>query len=120
MIAQPPPATLSVDQLLDGIKRLPSGALREFRHRFLAWQEANGHSEAPDRLSPAEERRLKRLIARSERALLTPEELAEYRALARRAEQVSAARLQELAALKDQAAPAFAKNPKKKGSTGGS
>ena len=45
----------------------------------------------------AEDTKLKRLIARSERGILSPEELAEYRALARRSEQASATRLQELA-----------------------
>ncbi len=99
MAAQRASASLTVDQLLEGIKRLPPLSLREFRRRFLTWQNENGHSAEPeqaqpDRLAVAEERRLKRLIARSERGLLTPEELAEYRALARRSEQVSAIRLQ--------------------------
>ena len=121
MAAQRVSPSLTVDQLLDGVQRLPPSSLREFRRRFLTWQNENGHSAEPqqapsDRLSATEERRLRRLIARSERGLLTPEELAEYRALARRSEQVSATRLQELAEL---AAPGWGKKSGKKGGTGG-
>lgn len=121
MAAQRASTPLTVDQLLEGIKRLPPPSLREFKRRFLTWQNENDHATEPeqappDRLSAAEERRLKRLIARSERGLLTPEELAEYRALARRAEQVSATRLQELAEL---AAPGPGKNSGTKGGAGG-
>ena len=121
MAAQRVSTALTVDQLLDGVKRLPPSSLREFRRRFLTWQNENGHAAEPkqgpsDRLSAAEEQRLKRLIARSERGLLTPEDLAEYRTLARRAEQVSATRLQELGEL---VAPGLGKKSGKKEGAGG-
>jgi hypothetical protein len=51
------------------------------------------------RLSASAERRLKRLIARSERGLLTPEELAEYRALAQEVQRLDAARAEDRAEL---------------------
>ncbi len=51
------------------------------------------------RLPAAAERRLERLIARSERGLLTPEELAEYQALAQEVQRLDAARAEALAEL---------------------
>jgi hypothetical protein len=51
------------------------------------------------RLPAAAERRLKRLIARSERGDLTPKELAEYQALAADVQRIDAARVKALAEL---------------------
>ena len=51
------------------------------------------------RLPAADERRLERLIAKSERGTLTPKELDEYRALAQRTEQLNATRAEALAEL---------------------
>ena len=47
----------------------------------------------------ATERRLKRLIARSERGRLTAEELVEYQALAQEVQRIDAARAEALAEL---------------------
>ncbi len=52
------------------------------------------------KLSAAEERRLKRLIAKSEEGTLTPKELDAYRILAQQAEQLSVKRAEALAELK--------------------
>ena len=54
---------------------------------------------AKARLTPAADRRLKTLIARSERGRLTREELAEYQALAQEVQQLDAARVEALAKL---------------------
>jgi hypothetical protein len=51
------------------------------------------------RLPPKEERRLKRLIGKSERGTLSPKELTEYQELARRTEQIDVERLEALAEL---------------------
>ncbi len=51
------------------------------------------------RLPVAAERRLKRLIARSERGRLTAEELVEYQALAQEVQRIDAARAEALAEL---------------------
>jgi hypothetical protein len=49
---------------------------------------------------PAEDvKRLKRLIAKSERGVLTPKELETYRTLAQQAEQLNAKRMEALAEL---------------------
>jgi hypothetical protein len=50
-------------------------------------------------LPPAEVRRLRRLIRKSEQGTLTAKELTEYRALAQRAEQLSVQRAEALAEL---------------------
>jgi hypothetical protein len=50
-------------------------------------------------LPAADERRLKRLIVKSERGTLTPRELEEYRALAQQAEQTNVTRVEALAEL---------------------
>ncbi len=51
------------------------------------------------RLPATSERRLRRLIATSERGQLTPEELAEYQSLAEEAQRIDAARAEALAEL---------------------
>lgn len=51
------------------------------------------------RLPAADERRLKWLIAKSERGTLTPKELEEYRSLVQQAEQLNVKRVEALAEL---------------------
>jgi hypothetical protein len=54
---------------------------------------------AQARLPAASDRRLRRLIARSERGQLTPKELADYQSLAEEAQRIDAARAEALAEL---------------------
>jgi hypothetical protein len=70
--------------------------------------EKNGTQEDEDaaliqatkaRLPATDERRLKRLIAKSERGTLTPKELEQYRALAQRAERLTVKRVEALTEL---------------------
>jgi hypothetical protein len=61
--------------------------------------EASLARAARARLPAAAERRLKRLIARSERGDLTPKELADYQALAQEAQRINAGRAEALAEL---------------------
>ena len=51
------------------------------------------------RLTAADDRRLKRLISRSERGILTRDELAEYQTLAQEVQRLDAARVEALAEL---------------------
>ena len=108
MAAPPAPGPLSLEQLLEAIDRLAPAQRRELERR-LAWRQVEDVNEESDeatwvraakvRLPAAAERRLKRLIARSERGLLTPEELAEYQALAQEVQRLDAARAEALAEL---------------------
>jgi hypothetical protein len=108
MAAPPAPGPLSLEQLLEAIDRLAPAQRRELE-RHLACQRVEGENEESDeaalvraakaRLPAAVERRLKRLIARSERGLLTPEELAEYQALAQEVQRLDAARAEALSEL---------------------
>lgn len=108
MAAPPAPGPLSLEQLLEAIDRLAPAQRRELERR-LAWRRVGDGNEESDeatlvraaevRLPAAAERRLKRLIARSERGLLTPEELAEYQALAQEVQRLDAARAEALAEL---------------------
>jgi hypothetical protein len=98
----------SVEQLLDAVEQLSPAEQCEFQRRLAARPVANG-SPGPDeatlvrtaraRLPAAAERRLRRLIARSERGQLTPKELAEYQSLAQDAQRLDAARAEALAEL---------------------
>ena len=97
-----------VPRLMATVMQLSPAELREFKTRFAAWQRHNGEQADEEtalveacraRLSPAHERRLKRLIAESEQGALRPKELEEYRALVRRAEKLDATRLTALAEL---------------------
>jgi hypothetical protein len=99
---------LTIEQLLDAFAHLSPEEQREFQRRLAAGEGANGSSSAEDpalvqaarsRLSPAAERRLRKLIARSERGELTPKELAEYQALAAEAQRIDAARAEALVEL---------------------
>jgi hypothetical protein len=102
------PDPLNVEQLLEAIDRLAPAQRRELGRR-LAWRQLEDGNEESDeatlvraakaRLPAAAARRLKRLIARSERGLLTPEELAEYQALAQEVQRLDAARAEALAEL---------------------
>jgi hypothetical protein len=107
MAAPPAPGPLSLEQLLDAIDRLAPAQRRELERRLARRRVEDGNAQSDEatlvraakvRL-PAAERRLKRLIARSERGLLTPEELAEYRALAQQVQRLDAARAEALAEL---------------------
>jgi hypothetical protein len=108
MAGPPAPDPLSLEQLLEAIDRLAPAQRRELERR-LAWRQVEHGSEESDeailvratkvRLPAASERRLKRLIARSERGLLTPEELAEYQALAQEVQRLDAARAEAVAEL---------------------
>ena len=108
MAGPPAPDPLSLEQLLEAIDRLAPAQRRELERR-LAWRRVEDRNDESDeatlvraakvRLPAAAERRLKRLIARSERGLLTPEELAEYQALAQEVQRLDAARAEALAEL---------------------
>jgi hypothetical protein len=107
------PAQLTVKHLMAAVKQLSPAELDEFTLQFAAWQKRN--SQNTDSPQPAEEkvliqmakahlpatdtRRLKQLMAKSERGTLTPKELDEYRTLAQRAEQLSVRRVEALAEL---------------------
>ena len=108
MAGPPAPDPLSLEQLLEAIDRLAPAQRRELERRLARWRVEGGTEESDEatlvraakvRLPAAAERRLKRLIARSERGLLTPEELAEYQALAQEVQRLDAARAEALAEL---------------------
>ncbi|MBI1928562.1 hypothetical protein HYR99_30510 [Candidatus Poribacteria bacterium] len=101
-------AQSTVEHLLQMVKQLPPAELGEFTQRFVEWQDQNGMQMKEEaaliqatqvRLPAADERRLKRLIAKSERGTLTPKELEGYRALAQQAEQLNVTRVEALAEL---------------------
>jgi hypothetical protein len=108
MAAPPNPGPLSLEQLLEAIDRLAPEQRCELERRLARWRVEGGTEESDEatldrsaevRLPAPAERRLKRLIARSERGLLTPEELAEYQALAQEVQRLDAARAEALAEL---------------------
>lgn len=102
------PGPLSVDVLLEEVERLSPAEQQEFQRRLAARQLTNG-GPGPDeatlvrtaqaRLPAPAERRLRRLVARSERGQLTPKELADYQSLAEEAQRIDAARAEALAEL---------------------
>jgi hypothetical protein len=108
MAAPPASGRLSLEELLEAIGRLVPAQRRELERR-LAWLRVEDGNEESDeatlvptakfRLPAAAERRLKRLIARSERGLSTPEELGEYEALAQEVRRLDAARAEAMAEL---------------------
>ena len=77
-----------------GVAVWPGGAVEGGNEEH---DDASSVRAAKFRLPAAAERRLKRLIARSERGLLTPEELVEYQALAQEVLRLDAARAEALA-----------------------
>lgn len=108
MTSAPGPSSWSVEQLLEVFARLSPAEQHEFHRRLAARQAANGSPEldeaalvqaAQARLPTAAERRLRRLIARSERGQLTPQALAEYQSLAQEVQLIDAARAEALAML---------------------
>ncbi len=101
-------AQSTVECLFQMVKQLPPAELGEFTQRFVEWQEQNSMQMKEEaaliratqaRLPAADERRLKRLIAKSERGTLTPKELEGYRSLAQQAEQLNVTRVEALAEL---------------------
>ena len=108
MAAPPAPAPLSLEQLLAGVDQLSPAQRREFERRLAARREEDGNVESDEatlvraaraRLSAVAERRLRRLIARSERGRLTQKELVEYQALAQEVQRIDGARAEALAEL---------------------
>jgi hypothetical protein len=107
------PAQLTVKHLMAAVEQLSPAELHEFTQQFTAWQKRNSkHTDdkqtdeetaliqvTKTRLPAAEARRLKQLMAKSERGTLPPKELDEYRALAQRAEQLNVMRVEALAEL---------------------
>jgi hypothetical protein len=100
------PAQLTVEHLMAAVKQFSPDELHEFKRQFAAWQGQNGEQTVDEarliqatkmRMPAAEARRLKRLIAKSERGTLTPKELDAYRALAQQAEKLNVARMEALA-----------------------
>jgi len=108
MAAPPAPDQLSLEQLLEAVDHRSPAQMRELERRLAARRSKKGN-QGPDqatlvraaraRLPAAAERRLKRLIARSERGMLTKNELAEYQALAQEVQRLDAARAEALAEL---------------------
>ena len=102
------PAQLTVEHLMAAVKQFSPDELHEFKRQFAEWQRQNGAQTAEEarliqttkmRLPAAEARRLKRLIAKSERGTLTPKELDAYYARAQQAERLDVTRLEALAEL---------------------
>ena len=102
------PAQLDVEHLMMAVKKLSPSELSKFKRQFVEWQKGNGgHAvaeaalikEAKARMPITSERRLKSLIAKSERGTLTPKELVEYRTLAQQAERLDVQRVEALAEL---------------------
>jgi hypothetical protein len=97
-----------VEQLLEAVEQLSPAERREFQRRLATLPPRNGVQTATEtaliadakaHLSALQQRRLRRLIAKSETGTLTSKELADYQALAREAEALDAARAQALAEL---------------------
>jgi hypothetical protein len=108
MPTAPRSSQAAVERLIAAVKQLSPAELREFTRQFAEWQEQNGKQVSEEtaliqstkaRLPAAEERRLTRLIAKSERGTLTPKEVDEYRALVQRAERLDVTRVEALAEL---------------------
>jgi hypothetical protein len=102
MATVPYPARWSVEQLLHAVDHLSPAERLEFQRRLAAHNGANGTSKADEatlmrtakkRLPAEDERRLKRLIGKSERGRLTESELAEYQKLAEQAQQIDVERV---------------------------
>ena len=106
-------ARATVESLLRQFEYLPAEAQREFYRRLTAKRtvrakqraESNSAREASlvqttkSRLSRRDDRRIRQLIAKSERGQLSAAELKEYRTLTLKAEQLSVVRVQALAEL---------------------
>lgn len=108
MASMQPSAGSTVPKLMTTVEQLTPAELREFKRQFAEWQQNNGGQSEEEsalveacraRLSSADERRVKKLIAKSERGTLSPKELEDYRSLVRRAERLDATRLTALTQL---------------------
>jgi hypothetical protein len=108
MAAPPAPDPLSLEEVLEAVDHLSPAQIRELERRLAARRAGNrnmGSDEATlvraatGQLPAATERRLKGLIARSERGKLTRDELAEYQALAQEVQRLDVARAEALAEL---------------------
>jgi len=102
------PVQLTVKHLMAAVKQLSPIELHEFIRQFAAWQNQQSQQTSEEmalvqatqeRLPVAQQRRLERLSAKSERGTLTPQELDEYRRLAQQAEQLNVMRVEALAEL---------------------
>lgn len=102
------PVQLSVEHLKAAVQQLPLDELQAFTAWLVAWQQKHHMLENENaalieairmRLPAEDMKRLKRLIAKSERGVLTPKELETYRTLAQQAEQLNAKRMEALAEL---------------------
>lgn len=98
----------AAERLMTAVKQLTPAELREFTRQFAEWREQNGKRASEEEaliqatkahLPAAEERRLKRLLAKSERGTLTPKEVDEYRTLVQRVERLNVTRVEALAEL---------------------
>jgi hypothetical protein len=99
---------LTVENLIAAIEQLPPDELHKLERRFDELRKQNGKTFKTDaeliratkeNLRSEEQRRLKQLIAKSERQTLKPDELAEYRRLAQKSEQVMVRRMSALVEL---------------------
>jgi hypothetical protein len=104
-------ADSTVPQLMASVMQLTPAELREFKRRFAKWQQEHGgqaDNEAAliqackSRLTAADDRRLNKLIAKSERESLSADELEDYRTLVRKSERLDATRLAALTQLATQ------------------
>jgi hypothetical protein len=99
---------LNVDKLLEAVDHLSPAQRLEFQRRLAARPAEKGVRDLDDatlvraaqaRLLAAAERRLKRLIAKSESGTLTDRELGDYQGLAQEAQRLDATRAEALAEL---------------------
>ena len=99
---------MTVNRLIAAVKQLPPAKLHLFTRRFSAWQAQSRKATDEEtaliattqtRLPTTAERRLERLVEKSERGLLNLKELEEYRTLSQQAEQLNAQRVEALAKL---------------------
>ena len=103
------PISLTVEHLLAAVKQFSPDEFREFKQRLAVWEAQQTTQQQGEetalirathmRLPAADQQRLKRLIAKSERGTLTPKELDAYRTLAQRVEQLNVTRTAALVAL---------------------
>lgn len=108
MAAPPSSSPLSLEQLLEAVDHLSPAQRLEFERRLAARRAEKGNEGSDEatlvraarvRLPAEEERRLKKLIVRSERGKLTEKELVEYQALAQEVQRTDAMRVEALAEL---------------------
>ena len=97
------PTLRTAEQVIAVVKQLSPAELRKFARRFTEWRQGSKETALVQatkaRLSSADERRFKRLTAKSEQGTLTCKELEEYRSLARQAEQLDVKRTEALVEL---------------------